>query len=123
MSVPQTSTCVVTLGGGASSSYVMQEGNWKLIDCSGKIKVASVVAGNAAIIVSKNGTAVFPAAGGVMNLPAGTQIQKNSPAGTPFSPTLVVASDTVATLAQGDTLSLTSDTTGQVEVYITLQRV
>lgn len=123
MAVPQTSTCVVTLGATTSASYVMQEGNWKLIGCSGKIKVASAVAGNATITVSKNGTAVYPAAGGVMNLPAGTQIQKNSPAGTPFSPTLVVASDTVATLAQGDTLSLASDTTGQVEVYITLQRV
>lgn len=123
MAVPQTSTCVVTLGGGASASYTMQEGNWKLIGCQGKVKVAGALAANASVVVSKGVIPVYPAGAGIMSIPAGTQLQKNTPAGTPFFPSLVIASDTGATLAQGDVLSLTSDTAGQVEVYITLQRV
>lgn len=123
MAVPQTSTCVVTLGGGASASYTMQEGNWKVIRCEGKVVVAGSAAANATVEIKKNASLLYPFTGGVMAVPAGTQLQKNNAAGVPFFPTAVPPSQTLCTLAQFDTLNLTSDTAGQVEVYITLQRV
>jgi len=123
MAVPQTSTCVVTLGGGASASYTMQESNWKVIDVWGKVLVAGVGAG-AVVSISKNvSTGIAPVGAGFMAISAGTQLQKGSAAGTTFRPSTFTSSATSPVLAQGDTLNLSSDTGGQVEVYITLQRV
>ena len=124
MAVPQTSTCVVTLGGGASASYTMQESNWKVIDVVGKVTVAGSVAANATVTISKNtSTGIAPVGAGFMAIAAGTQLQKNSGAGTVFRPSTITASSSSPVLLQGDVLSLASDTAGQVEVYITLQRV
>ena len=129
MAVAQTSTCVVTLGGGSSAQYVMQEGNWKVIDVKGKVLVAGSVAAAATVTVKKNvSTGIAPVGTGVMSATtaAGTAVaalQKNSAAGTVFSPTTFTSTTTSPLLAQGDTLDLASDTGGQIEVYVTLQRV
>lgn len=125
MAVPQTSTCVVTLGAGTSASYTMLEPNWKVIDVQGKVLVAGSLAANAAVAVTKNGSIpIAPLAGSFVYIEAaGTQLQKNSAAGTRFRPVTFTSSATNPVLLQGDTLNLTSDTGGQVEVYITLQRV
>ena len=132
MATQLTESPVITMGigvGQTSATYTMQEGNWKIIDVWGRVTSAGSVAA-AATVTLKKGTAttIAPVGAGVMYAPAsaGTSVvalQKNSAAGTVFRPSLFTSSSTSPVLAQGDVLTLASDTAGAIEVYVKLARV
>jgi hypothetical protein len=132
MATQLTESPVITMGigvGQTSATYTMQEGNWKIIDVWGRVTTAGSVAVAATVTLKKNTSiTIAPFGAGVMYAPnaAGTAVaalQKNSALGTVFRPSLFTSSSTAPVLAQGDVLTLASDTAGAIEVYVKLARV
>lgn len=132
MATQLTESPVITMGigvGQTSATYVMQEGNWKIVDVWGRVTTAGSVAAGATVTLKKGAsTFIAPVGVGVMYAPAaaGTSVvalQKNSAAGTVFRPSTFTSSTTSPVLSQGETLTLASDTAGAIEVYVSLVRV